>query len=127
MRRFGGDPPALEPLAGSPTFGLLTGSDGVLEGFTAFEESEPPRLGGRSRLLAGLGRPAPEPEPDAAPGTEPPQNGYALTATRLGKGLVVRVGLPEWTGRLDDPEVAQITRNIVDLLRGVRPKIRSTR
>jgi hypothetical protein len=35
--------------------------------------------------------------------------------------------LPEWPSRLDDPDVAQITRNIVDLLRGVRPRVRSSR
>ena len=31
---------------------------------------------------------------------------------------MIRVGLPEWTRRLDDGEVSQITSNIVDLLRG---------
>ncbi len=51
-----------------------------------------------------------------------------LTATRIGKGLVIRVGLPQWAQRvIADPEVAQINRNIVDLLRGVRPQLRSSR
>jgi hypothetical protein len=50
----------------------------------------------------------------------------ALTAIKLGDGLVIRVGLPQWTQRFKDAEVSQITRNIVDLLRGVEPKIRST-
>ena len=50
----------------------------------------------------------------------------ALTAIKLGDGLVIRVGLPQWTARLRDPEVSQITRNIVDLLRGKPTKIRST-
>jgi len=51
----------------------------------------------------------------------------ALTAVGLGKGVVIRVGLPEWPQRLDVPEVAQVTHNIVDILRGVEPRIRSTR
>jgi hypothetical protein len=42
----------------------------------------------------------------------------------LGDGIVVRVGLPQWTAKLADREVAQITRNIADLLRKVRPEIR---
>ena len=50
----------------------------------------------------------------------------ALTATRLGKGIVVRVGLTEWAERVgQDREVAQITRNIVDVLRRVTPRVRS--
>ena len=53
-----------------------------------------------------------------------PEERHALTAIELGKGLVIRVGLPEWTQRLEDPEVSQLTSNIVDLLRGAKPKIR---
>ena len=53
---------------------------------------------------------------------------YALTAIRLGeKGLVIRVGLPQWAQRLKEPQVAQVTRNIIDLLRGQQPKIRTLR
>jgi hypothetical protein len=40
---------------------------------------------------------------------------------------VIRVGLPEWAQRLRDPEIAQVTRNIVDLLRGRTPRFRSAR
>ena len=40
---------------------------------------------------------------------------------------MIRVGLPEWTSKLDEGNVAQVTRNIVDILRGVEPRIRSTR
>jgi hypothetical protein len=105
----------VQQLAGDPAYGLLTGFDGTLDGFSAFEEAEPPAGGGRAKVLAALGR--------GEAGDDRPS---ALTATRLGDGLVVRVGLPQWTRRLSDPEVSQITRNIVDLLRGKRPKIRST-
>ena len=41
------------------------------------------------------------------------------------KGLVIRVGLPEWYAKLGDPNVQQVTYNIIDLLRGVTPKIRT--
>jgi hypothetical protein len=38
---------------------------------------------------------------------------------------VIRVGLPGWSERLrTDREVDQLTRNIVDVLRGVTPKQR---
>jgi hypothetical protein len=114
----------VQQLAGDPTYGLLTGFDGTLEGFSAFEESAPPEEGGRARVLAALGEPPPEPDPDA-PAEEPlPEERFALTAVRLGDGLVIRVGLPEWLQRLRDPDVSQITRNVVDLLRDVEPKIR---
>ena len=50
----------------------------------------------------------------------------ALSATRIGDGLMIRVGLPQWAERIDDDrQVYQITRNIVDLLRGTEPKIRT--
>jgi hypothetical protein len=48
----------------------------------------------------------------------------ALTAEQLGKGTVIRVGLAEWSRKLRDPLVAQVTSNIVDILRGVKPRIR---
>jgi hypothetical protein len=105
----------VQQLAGDPAYGLLTGFDGTLDGFSSFEESEPPDSGGRAKVLAALGR--------GEAGDDKPA---ALTATKLGDGLVIRVGLPQWTQRLDDPEVSQITRNIVDLLRGKPTKIRST-
>jgi hypothetical protein len=51
----------------------------------------------------------------------------ALASTEFGDGVMIRVGLPEWTQRLDeDRQVSQITLNIADILRGVRPRIRST-
>jgi hypothetical protein len=75
----------------------------------------------------GLGAPPPEPEPDAPADTPLPEPAYALTATRLGDGLVLRIGLPEWQGRIAEPEIAQVTRNVVDILRGTKPRIRSAR
>ncbi len=117
-------PEAIAQVAGDPSFGLLTGSDGTLEGFGVFEESPPPGADSRAKVRAALGVPPPEPDPDAPADAEVPEERHALTAITLGEGLVIRVGLPEWTGRLKDPEVAQLTSNIVDLLRGSKPKIR---
>jgi hypothetical protein len=40
----------------------------------------------------------------------------------------VRVGLTDWVKRAEqDREVAQITRNIIDVLRRVKPRLRSGR
>ena len=118
-------PVGISQLAGDPAFGLLTGSDGTLDGFSAFEESPPPDAGG-AKLLAALGEPPPEPNPNAPADQPAPEERYALTASRFGeKGLVISVGLPQWPQRLDDPEVAQLTLNIVDLLRGQKPRFRN--
>jgi len=115
-------------LGGDPGYGLFTGTSGTIDGFSAFEESAPPEEGGKATVLGAMGVAPPEPDADA-PADEPaPEARYALTATRLGeKGLVIRVGLPQWAQRLKEPQVAQVTRNIVDLLRGQEPKIRTLR
>jgi hypothetical protein len=117
-------PVTLTPIAGDPTHDLLTAFDGTLDGFSVLEETDQPE-GDRTRLATALGveTAAPEEEPgvpEALP--EPPRP--ALAATRIGDGLMIRVGLPEWTQRLEDPEVAQLTANIVDVLRGRRPRPR---
>ncbi|MEA2310176.1 MAG: hypothetical protein QOE28_144 [Solirubrobacteraceae bacterium] len=116
-------PVTIEQLEGTAAYGLLTGSpDGALGGWSTLEESAAPPSG--TKLLAALGVPATPADPNAPPDAPQPEQRYALTASQTGKGLVIRVGLPQWTQRLADPEVAQITRNIVDLLRGATPKIR---
>ncbi len=118
-------PVTLSLIDGDPAYGLVEGFDGALVGFSVLEESGAPS-GDQSTLLAALGvETATEEEPDVpdAP-PEPPKP--VVVATELGEGLVIRVGLPEWSKRLDDRQVAQITRNIVDLLRGSPTKIRTT-
>ena len=98
-----------------------------LPGFKVLEESS--LVSGKS-LLAAVGQPL-TPEEEAAAlssGKDPREIRPALSATQLGKGVVIRVGLPEWTSRARKTgNVAQVTRNIVDILRGVEPRIRSTR
>jgi hypothetical protein len=121
-------PQAITQLGGDPGYGLFTGTSGTLDGFRAFEESVPPPEGGRATLLGAMGVAPPEPDPDAPADEPPPEPRYALTAVRLGEdGLVIRVGLPEWAQRLREPQIGQVTRNIVDLLWGREPKIRSLR
>jgi flagellar hook assembly protein FlgD len=97
-----------------------------LSGFTRLEETASI---GNATLLAAVGQPlTPEEEAEAANSGKPARElRPALTAVALGKGMLIRVGLPEWPQRLSDPNVAQVTWNIVDLLRGVEPRIRSTR
>ena len=142
LRAAGESPPILEPLAEDPELGLLEGSDGVLTGFTRGEEGRVPERR-NIRLLAALGRPSAAGDESAAAGgeaggaqvdsagQEAPLGGEplpVLAATRVGRGLVIRVGLPEWSQRvMADEEVGQLNRNIVDLLRGVRPRLRSSR
>jgi hypothetical protein len=112
-------PVPVSQLAGDPAYGLFTGSDGTLDGFSAFEESAPPE--GNDKVLAGLGEPPEEPDPNAPADQPAPEERYALTAIELDKGLVIRVGLPQWMQHLDDPEIQQVTRNIVALVRGRKP------
>jgi hypothetical protein len=113
---------SLQPLADEGATGLLTGVE-ALPGFTEVEESTP---SGRVKAAVGAvdedaqrkaeaaGEPAPEPLP-------------ALALTEVGKGILIRVGLPQWGARLTGGAipVEQVTRNIADILRGAKPKIRS--
>ncbi len=119
------EPVTLSLIGGDPEFGLLQGFDGALGGFRALEESEPPAAG-RGDVVAALGvETAPEEEQPGVPEELPPPARPALVATELGDGLLIRVGLPEWSQRLGDRQVAQITLNAADLLRGFTPRIRS--
>jgi hypothetical protein len=113
-------PATLTVIDGDPSYALLEGFDGTLEGFNVLEESDPPRED-RGRVLAALGveNASDESSTDAAP---PPLR-PSVVATGLGKGVMIRVGLPEWTQRLGDRQVAQITLNIADLLRRLPAEI----
>ena len=124
----GGGPVPLTALADDPALGLLTGSDGVVDAFGRIEESQARVELRRAKVVMALGQDVTEAErADAeAKGEQPRQALPALTATRLEKGYVVRVGLTDWVKRAEqDREVAQITRNIIDVLRRVKPRLRS--
>jgi hypothetical protein len=116
-----GSPVTLTIIGGDPEYGLLTGFDGELGGFTQLEESDPPS-DDRGSLLAALGVET-APEEDSTTDELPPPSRPALAATKIGDGVYIRVGLPGWTHRLSDRQVGQITLNIADILRGVRTRI----
>jgi flagellar hook assembly protein FlgD len=117
----------LRPIAGNASAPLLSFWDGSLGGFPAVEESAPPAAADRIRIVAGVGV-EPVPEGSEESGALPPEPRPALTQARLGKGTVIRVGVPGWAGRLgEDPDVDQLTRNVLDILRGTAPKPRGLR
>lgn len=79
---------------------LFFGTDGRFAGFRLAEEAA--ALGAGTRLMAGAGEEVRRP---------------AIVAYRLGRGLVVRFGLPEWSRRLSrDPNVAAVMRRTWTLL-----------
>jgi hypothetical protein len=84
----------------SDALGLFAHTDGFVGLFTHFEQSQG-RVAG-ARVLTAAGRDPAHP---------------AFVAYRLGRGLVVRVGTPDWTASLQtDPQVANVTRNLWSLL-----------
>jgi hypothetical protein len=116
-------PAELTLIGGDASYGLLEGTDGTLSGFSDLEETDPPE-NGHGRLLAalGIGTAASADQgdvPEQLPDTQRP----ALAATEIGKGVMIRVGLPEWSQRLSDREVAQITLNVADILRRLPTQI----
>jgi hypothetical protein len=113
-------PTTLTVIDGDPSYALLEGFDGTLDGFSVFEESDPPQ-NDRGKILAALGveNATSVGDSDELPAPLRP----AVAATGIGKGVMIRVGLPEWSQRLDDRQVAQITLNIADILRRLPAKI----
>ena len=115
----------LEPIAGKADAPLLAYWDGILGGFGAVEESEPPAAADRVEVVTGVGV---QPVTDTSGDELPPPARPALTQTQLGKGTVIRIGIPGWAQRLgSDTDVAQLTRNAFDLIAGLEPKPRALR
>lgn len=104
----------LTVLGEDPGLGLLEGFSGTLAGFGSVEELLQPGPG--ARVTTSVGEETNKLRP-------------ALSAARLGRGVVMRIGLPDWGTRLArrDGPVVQLTANVVDLLRGLRPKARAAR
>jgi hypothetical protein len=122
VRRLSPGAAPLQPIADEGDTGLLTGVES-LPGYTVLEESE-----GTEKVrsaLAAVDKAAEDKAEEA--GTPLPKSYPALALARVGKGFVIRVGLPEWGSRLasGQPETRQVTRNIADLIRGYTPRIRS--
>jgi hypothetical protein len=80
--------------------GLFGGTDGYVGLFTRFEQQR--ALVAGAHVVSAAGRDPHHP---------------AFVAYRLGRGLVVRVGTPQWAAALgDDSEVQAVTRSTWDLL-----------
>jgi hypothetical protein len=76
--------------------GLLSGTDGFIGQFTEFEQQD--RLVSGTQLLESAGRDPKHP---------------AFVAYKLGNGIVVRVGSPQWASQLaSDVELSTVTRHI---------------
>jgi FlgD Ig-like domain len=121
-------PVPFSALADDRQLGLLTGSDGVLGAFGRLEESQarPETRGAKVLVAVGQGVTDAEQAQAEAKGQLPREPLPVLTATRLEKGVVIRVGVAGWARRAGrDPEVGQITRNIADVLQRVKPRLRS--
>lgn len=101
---FGEDPESLESLlaplvATRDELGLFTGTDGVVGLFTRFEQADPAE---GAELVVNAGRDPARP---------------AFAAYRVGRGLFIRVGTPQWSRSLRSrPEVAGVMRRIWDRL-----------
>jgi hypothetical protein len=93
---------AAAPLVVNPgdALGLFAGTDGFVGLFTHFEQSRR-RVSG-ANLESSAGRDPQHP---------------AFVAYQLGRGLVVRVGTPQWSASLsNDSQVARVTTNLWSLL-----------
>jgi hypothetical protein len=128
IKRTASPPATLTQINGDPAYPLMTGVSDGLTGFSDLEESAN-ELPAHAKRLADVGEALTDAEVAEAQRTGKPARELrpALAAEQLGKGLLIRVGLPQWTEKLRDPAVAQVTSNIADLLRGVKPKIRTER
>jgi hypothetical protein len=115
-------PITLTLIDGDVNYGLLEGFDGTLAGFSQLEETDP-LANGRGKVLAALGVETAPADPDAVPDQLPAPVRPAIAATQIGKGTMIRIGLPEWAQKLGDRQVAQITLNVADLLRHMKARI----
>jgi FlgD Ig-like domain/N,N-dimethylformamidase beta subunit-like, C-terminal len=122
----GRTPLPLTALTEDTSLGLLTGSDGTLSTFGRLEESAKRPDTPNAKLLTAIGQDVTDSEraKAEAKGELPREALPVLAATRLGKGIEIRVGLTQWAQQANrDREVGQITHNIVDILRRITPKI----
>jgi len=111
-----------------PGFPVFIGWDGFIGSFRRVEELTGAGQGGE--VVAGVGQPVTAEEIAAAEAAErDPRDAdsYALSVVKQGEGYVLRVGVDGWVRRLaeGDAEVAQVTRNVIDLVRRVNPRPRS--
>jgi hypothetical protein len=89
----------IDLLAGDDGIGLFRGGDGAFSGFRAYERTRDPGKGARIVSAA-----------------QDPEGRRVIVAIRLGKGLVIRTGLPEFEQRMVDANVAALTRRAWEIL-----------
>ena len=121
-------PARLTTLQDNPNIQVFRGFDGTLDRpFPTVEELISP--GDAGEVTAGIGQALTDAElAEAEAANKPPREERpAITATKLGKGYVFRVGVPDWVPALaaGDAEANQLTRNVLDLLRRATPRVRS--
>lgn len=92
----------VELLGAADRIGLFAGGDGRFTGFTAFEETLAP--GPEAQVVA-------QAEEQGARAGAP-----VIVAVRIGRGLVIRTGLPQWEQRLGNPNVSTMTKRAWTLL-----------
>jgi hypothetical protein len=128
-RKLEGDPlPDLAPIIDDPDdLPVFRGSDAFLSGFERVEELVSAGTG--AEVVAAIGEQvtAEEVTKAEAEGRDPRPERPAFSLVKQGKGYVIRVGIEGWVARLakGDAEIAQLTRNVVDLLRRVNPRPRT--
>ena len=115
-------PVPLTLIDGDANYALLEGFDGTLSGFSQLEETDPPP-NERGKVLAALGVETAPADTEAVPDQLPAPPRPAIAATQIGKGTMIRIGLPEWAQKLGDRQVAQITLNVADILRHMKARI----
>lgn len=127
------EPPNLVT-GGEDRIGLFEATDGTLVAPRTVERIANP--GRNARVLAQAAQEVREGE--AAPGVPENPNDLSQTpdqaspdpvvlAARVGRGIVIRTGLPGFAANLcapGDPTRPQLMRNVFDILRGVKPKAR---
>jgi hypothetical protein len=89
----------IDLLAGDDGIGLFAGGDGAFPGFDGYEETRDPGQG--ARVVASA--------QDTA-------GRRVIVAIRVGRGLVIRTGLPAWEQRLTNPNVSALTRRAFDIV-----------
>ena len=89
----------IDLLAGDDGIGLFAGGDGAFPDFDGYEETRDPGEGARvvSSAQDAAGR-------------------RVIVAVRIGRGLVIRTGLPTWTQRTRNPNVSALTRRALEIL-----------
>ncbi|HVE67881.1 MAG TPA: N,N-dimethylformamidase beta subunit family domain-containing protein [Solirubrobacteraceae bacterium] len=95
------EPRRIDLLGGDDGIGLFAGGDGSFPDFDGYERTRDPGEG--ARIVASA--------QDSA-------GRQVIVGVRVGRGLVIRTGLPTWGQRLRNPNVSALTRRAWQILGG---------